>query len=184
MNVVCNFLKVRQKAIVGRFAQVVPPTPFTTHRIYKAVPSSIGTQSILSSNPTRSSLPTTIGQPITRETGNFSSNRSYPLMTDEMALLQRDGNLDGQPSIDIDSDGGDFKDSAGNSKRQTVILASEKCGGVTRNNEPETMDASMDEEYNESLESMVFIHVELPLFPLSAFVPKALQEAAAGRNDR
>lgn len=91
--------------------------------------------------------------------------------------------LDEQASIDVDLETSRPGSSSGNSKRQTVILASEKRqdntnGGVEiQANQPEA-------ECDISMESLVFIHIELPLFPLSTFVPKTLQDATALKHTR
>lgn len=104
---------------------------------------------------------------------------SYPLLNSESDDRQCGYNLEEQPSIDVDLDDSEVESSSGNSKRQTVILAKGKHSGMAQEVEEEPMH-----EDGISIESMVFIHIELPLFPLSAFVPKALQEAAAARNKR
>lgn len=80
-----------------------------------------------------------------------------------------------EPRLDVDYDDqdeantntNDDKSSFDETKRQTVIAVKMEPAKV----EPFEMLA-------DPFESPAFIHVELPLFPLSAFVPRTLQEAA------
>ncbi|KAM3175984.1 hypothetical protein ACTXT7_007413 [Hymenolepis weldensis] len=188
-------LHVRQRAIVSRFAQVIPPTPFITRRF----PTANGPAShekteefhetkLERDQLTRTGTKTSSLPSIPRQKGAIgkmsesSKHMSYPLMRVQGDYQNGGYNLEVQPSIDVDLDKSDLDSSSGTSKRQTVILASAK-------RQPENVsggarDIQVEAEDDISMGSLVFIHVELPLFPLSTFVPKILQEAAAAKHNK
>ncbi len=152
---------------MSRFALVVPPTPFIPRRPQTATavatPKKAAPKLRTPSPPLQTH--TAHSLPQFSSDGDNSTITPTPRHHTSPTLHPNDGTgsrLSEQPSIDVDLESdSDQESSPGESKRQTVIA----MGGRT------IIQA-------ESLESLVFIHVELPLFPLSAFVPKALQEAA------
>ncbi|VDK33905.1 unnamed protein product [Taenia asiatica] len=187
-----SFFQVRQKGIVSRFAQVVPPTPFIARRpptateactaetAEEVVTSRSEKYGETTASVVRRSLPPSFPKKKSRKGADKGRKYcSYPPMNRESDDHHCGYSLEEQPSIDVDLDDSEAESSSGNSKRQTVILAKGKHSGMTQEAEAEPAH-----EDSISIESMVFIHIELPLFPLSAFVPKALQEAAAARNKR
>ncbi|KAH9281845.1 hypothetical protein ECG_05589 [Echinococcus granulosus] len=189
-------LHVRQKGIVSRFAQVVPPTPFiprrpptttgacTAETAEKVATLRSGKHGKPTADVVRRSLPSSFVKKSREGVDEGRKCRSYPPINSASDHHQCGYNLKEQPSIDVDLDDSEVESSSGNSKRQTVVLAkgkhdetAQEANGLETETEPGNEDSI-------SIESMVFIHIELPLFPLSAFVPKALQEAAAARNNR
>ncbi|KAL5106410.1 hypothetical protein TcWFU_008879 [Taenia crassiceps] len=184
-------LHVRQKGIVSRFAQTVPPTPFMARRPPTATEACVAgaaeavatSRSEKHGETTASMVQRSLPSSFAKKSGEGADEgrkcHSYPLMNSESDNLECGYNLEEQPSIDVDLDDSEVESSSGNSKRQTVILAQGKHSGATQETEAEPVH-----EDSLSIGSMVFIHIELPLFPLSTFVPKALQEAAAARNKR
>ncbi|VDM32366.1 unnamed protein product [Hydatigera taeniaeformis] len=187
-------LHVRQKGIVSRFAQVLPPTPFIMRRpitttgacaaetAQEVVNSRSEEHGITTTTVVQRSLPPSFAKKTKERPDGIPKSRSYPPMSGESDNHHCGYNLEEQPSIDVDFEDSEVESSSGNSKRQTVILAKGKHGGETQ--EAAAAAAEPVHEDSISIESMVFIHIELPLFPLSTFVPKALQEAAAARNKR
>lgn len=180
---------------MNRFAQVIPPTPFIARRFPTAIePAShekreefhetkLERNQLTRTGTKASSLPS-----IPRQNGAIgnmsesSKHMSYPFLRVQSDYQNCGYNLEVQPSIDVDLDKSDLDSSSGISKRQTVILASAK-------RQPENIsggarDIQVEAEDDISMGSLVFIHVELPLFPLSTFVPKILQEAAAAKHNR
>ncbi|VUZ42869.1 unnamed protein product [Hymenolepis diminuta] len=188
-------LHVRQKAIVSRFAQVIPPTPFITRRFPTAIePAShektekFHETKLERNQSTRTGTKASSLPSIPRQNGAIenmsesSKHMSYPLMRVQGDYQNGGYNLEVQPSIDVDLDKSDLDSSSGISKRQTVILASAKR--QTENTSGSVRDIQIEAEDDISMGSLVFIHVELPLFPLSTFVPKILQEAAAVKHNK
>lgn len=184
-------MQVRQKNIVSRFALVVPPTPYIARRF---TPTTVDA-AVISSEPdhgdeavseaveriqfsspnkiTGTSLPSDFGGGKGSTVHRPPGSNSFPQINSgrRTAPTKIRASDSDQPSIDVDSSATETP--LGNSKRQTVIFASvNKSSGK-----------GVDEEDTVSVESMVFIHIELPLFPLSAFVPKTLQEAAAAAKN-
>nr|CDS26534.1 conserved hypothetical protein [Hymenolepis microstoma] len=187
-------LHVRQKAIVSRFAQVVPPTPFIARRFPTTIePTSpekteglhenkIERNQLTRLSTKTSSLPSILRQKrATGNTGEPAKHLSYPLMRDQGGYENDGYDLEDQSSIDVDLDKSDLSSSSGALKRQTVILKSSKQ--QPQNASGDFPDIQVNAEEDISMESLVFIHVELPLFPLSTFVPKILQEAAAAKHN-
>lgn len=137
----------------------------------------------------RSSLPSVLEQRRDKvDSSEASKNYSCPLIRDSSDCQNSGYNLKEQPSIDVDLDNSELDSSSGNSKRQTVILANRKreadTGGDLAVTEEAQAEAEAAIEDSISMESLVFIHIELPLFPLSAFVPKIMQEAAAAKQNK
>ncbi|VDO15628.1 unnamed protein product [Rodentolepis nana] len=117
----------------------------------------------------------------TDNTSESAKHLSYPLMRDQDGYQNCGYDLEDQSSIDVDLDRSDLSSSSENSKRQTVILKSSKQQPQNANGDVQDSQVKADEDI--SMESLVFIHVELPLFPLSTFVPKILQEAVAAKHN-
>ena len=125
---------------------------------------------------TGSSLPSDFGDGKNPTAHLPPASNSFPQISSsgKGATIKPRASDSDQPSIDVDSSAAETP--LGNSKRQTVIFAS-----VNKPSEARAVVEEKEEGDDDtmSVESMVFIHIELPLFPLSAFVPKTLQEAAA-----
>ncbi|VDD79747.1 unnamed protein product [Mesocestoides corti] len=143
---------VRKKDVVSRFVPVVLPTPLVTHRVSPAVERPIKEVN----KETCMAVPSTTG-------GQSGINKGA-------SSSRCNSHFNEQPSVDVGLDESDLESFSEDSKCQTMILAKSVQS-----------DTGAPAEDTSSVGSVVYTHIELPLFPLSAFVPNALQETATSK---